>query len=71
MNTIRTLTAAPFLIALASAANAHTALVSHDHPHGLSPLLGLETLAIAAAFVAVGLAVYGYRRRSAAKGKKD
>ena len=71
MYTIRALAAALLVAGPSTAATAHTAVMPHDHPHGLSPILGLETLGVAAAFVAIGLAVYGLRRRAAAKAGKD
>ena len=46
------------LIAAASAASAHPALISHEHPHEVSALGGLDMLLVAAFITAFALVTW-------------
>jgi hypothetical protein len=49
----------PFLLLLAAAtAHAHPSLVPHHHPHGVSMLPDLDTIAVAVLALAAALVAY-------------
>ena len=46
------------LFLFSASAQAHESLVPHEHPHGLSMLPGIETVACALFALAAGLIIY-------------
>jgi len=66
---LRSILSLAIMIAYPFAAAAHTSLVPHDHPHGVSVLLGAEAGLLA--LVGAGVAVFAFRaianRRRAAQ----
>ena len=54
---MKSIIATALSLAVVSAASAHSSLVAHQHPHGLSALADLDGLLLAACVAALAFAV--------------